>query len=309
MPKRKALSPSPSLDPADPCAIGQFWLTQDEVNRIREKMNKIKLGKTWRWEWRVEEVSKAQGARSKKRTKEKETEAKQAKASEVQARQAAKAQATPKAAPKAALKSRPTAKAKPKAAPKASPNSTASRNRRDAQAAQEMVPAPQAQTIEEDDQQSDTDIRNEMASPWSPCDQQERDFLHGLAEQISEDRIRRLIQMYSNIAEDVHTKEPTLNIDNMSRRQREGFKDILEHMVEETREERAREEAASRGTAAGEQVENAPPNQQTASAASTTTEPAREPLPHPELPEDQLYENEEELKNFLDECDEWIRDW
>ena len=161
MPKRKALSPSPSLDPADPCAIGQFWLTQDEVNRIREKMNKIKLGKTWRWEWRVEEVSKAQGARSKKRTKEKETEAKQAKASEVQARQAAKAQATPKAAPKAALKSRPTAKAKPKAAPKASPNSTASRNRRDAQAAQEMVPAPQAQTIEEDDQQSDTDIRNE----------------------------------------------------------------------------------------------------------------------------------------------------
>eukprot|EP00913_Durusdinium_trenchii_P022129 g20793.t1 len=53
--------------------------------------------------------------------------------------------------------------------------------------------------------------------------------------------------MYSNIAEDVHTKEPTLNIDNMSRRQREGFKDILEHMVEETREERAREEAASRG--------------------------------------------------------------
>ena len=63
------------------------------------------------------------------------------------------------------------------------------------------------------------------------------------------------------------------------------------------------------GTAAGEQVENAPPNQQTASAASTTTEPAREPLPHPELPEDQLYENEEELKNFLDECDEWIRDW
>ena len=43
-------------------------------------------------------------------------------------------------------------------------------------------------------------------------------------------------------AEDVHTKEPTLNIDNMSRRQRQGLKDILEHMVEETRSERARAE-------------------------------------------------------------------
>eukprot|EP00913_Durusdinium_trenchii_P011820 g11102.t1 len=135
-----------------------------------------------------------------------------------------------------------------------------------------------------------------------------------LTEQISEDRIRRLLQMYSNIAEDVHTNEPTLNIDNMSRRQRQGLKDILEHMVEETRSERARAErereeeeaevSGTAGTAADEQAEDAP-NQQASSAS--TTEPAREPLPHP--PEDELYRNEEELKNFLDECEEWIREW
>ena len=43
-------------------------------------------------------------------------------------------------------------------------------------------------------------------------------------------------------AEDVHTNEPTVNIDNMCRRRRAGFKDILQHMVEETRTERARAE-------------------------------------------------------------------
>ena len=57
------------------------------------------------------------------------------------------------------------------------------------------------------------------------------------------------------------------------------------------------------GTATDEQVEAVPPDQEDASAA----EPTREPLPHP--PEDELYQNEEELKNFLDECEEWIRDW
>ncbi|CAK9017807.1 unnamed protein product [Durusdinium trenchii] len=100
----------------------------------------------------------------------------------------------------------------------------------------------------------------------------------------------------------------------MSRRQRQGLKDILEHMVEETRSERARAErereeeeaevSGTAGTAADEQAEDAP-NQQASSAS--TTEPAREPLPHP--PEDELYRNEEELKNFLDECEEWIREW
>ncbi|CAK9016847.1 unnamed protein product [Durusdinium trenchii] len=96
----------------------------------------------------------------------------------------------------------------------------------------------------------------------------------------------------------------------MCRRRRAGFKDILQHMVEETRTERAREREeaeAAAGTAADEQVEAAPPNQEVASAPTTTADPAREPLPHP--PEDELYRNEEELKNFLDECEEWIRDW
>ena len=74
------------------------------------------------------------------------------------------------------------------------------------------------------------------------------------------------------------------------------------------------------GTAADEQAEGAAPasppstppepgqpNQQGTSAPSTPTEAAQEPLPHP--PEDQLYRNEEELKEFLDECEKWIRDW
>ena len=43
-------------------------------------------------------------------------------------------------------------------------------------------------------------------------------------------------------AEDVHTNEPTVNIDNMSRRRRADFKYILQHMVEETRTKRARAE-------------------------------------------------------------------
>ena len=46
---------------------------------IREKM--MKMRKTWRWEWRVEEVCEAESsARSKKRMKQqKEAEAKEAK--------------------------------------------------------------------------------------------------------------------------------------------------------------------------------------------------------------------------------------
>ena len=164
MPKRKAVSPSPSLDPADPCAVG-LWLTEDEVNMIREMM---KMRNTCRWEWRVEEVCEAQSsARSKMRVKQKEAEAKEAKAKERQAaatKAAAKAAAKSKATPKAAPKTRPAAKAKPKAAPKVSPKSTAVHNRTPAQAAQEMVPAaqpqPQAQTIDVDDQESDTDTDN-----------------------------------------------------------------------------------------------------------------------------------------------------
>ncbi|CAK9093016.1 unnamed protein product [Durusdinium trenchii] len=231
-----------------------------EVDMIREKM--MKMRKTWRWEWRVEEVCEAESsARSKKRMKQQKEaeakEAKEAKAREVQARKAAEKAA--KAAAKA------TAKAKAKAKPK--------------------VPRQMG-----------------IASPWSPCDEQERDFLASLTVQVSEDRIRRLIHIFSDIAEDVHTNEPTVNIDHMSRRQRADFKDILQHMVEETRTERARaererEEAeAAAGTATDEQVEAVPPDQEDASAA----EPTREPLPHP--PEDELYQNEEELKNFLDEC-------
>ncbi|CAK9087613.1 Probable protein phosphatase 2C 64 (OsPP2C64), partial [Durusdinium trenchii] len=259
-----------------PCAVGQFWLTENEVDMIREKM--MKMRKTWRWEWRVEEVCEAESsARSKKRMKQQKEaeakEAKEAKAREVQARKAAEkaakaaakatAKAKAKAKPKAAPKTRPAAKAKPKAAPKAKPK----------------VPRQMG-----------------IASPWSPCDEQERDFLASLTVQVSEDR-----------AEDVHTNEPTVNIDHMSRRQRADFKDILQHMVEETRTERARaererEEAEAAagleqvGTATDEQVEAVPPDQEDASAA----EPTREPLPHP--PEDELYQNEEELKNFLDEC-------
>ena len=174
MPKRKAVSPSPSLDPAGPCAVGQFWLTENEVDMIREKM--MKMRKTWRWEWRVEEVCEAESsARSKKRMKQQKEaeakEAKEAKAREVQARKAAEkaakaaAKATAKAKPKAAPKTRPAAKAKPKAAPKAKPKAapqppkSAARN---TQAAQEMVPPPQprAQTIGVDDHQSDSDTDN-----------------------------------------------------------------------------------------------------------------------------------------------------
>ena len=55
-------------------------------------------------------------------------------------------------------------------------------------------------------------------------------------------------------AEDVHTNEPTVNIDNMCRRRRAGFKDILQHMVEETRTERAREREEAEAAAGCEQV-------------------------------------------------------
>ncbi|CAK9015314.1 unnamed protein product [Durusdinium trenchii] len=394
MPKRKAC---PSLD-ADPCGIGLFYLTADEVNMIREKMDQMKRSRISGWAWVLEEATDTQRCGSKKRQCDtKETQAREAtkapekaaaakgktpkaapnnrtakakatenkkmteknaakeaaKAAKKEAQEAklAKAQATrlakaaertakeaaakASAKPKAAPKSRPAAKAKPKAKPKAWPKSTARGNR--PQQPQEMPPAPQPQpqAIEVDDQESDIERIEEMASPLERCaDQQEREYLLSLMVQISDDNKRRVLAFFREIVQDVdvHDNEFTLDFDMMTRRRRHELKEVLEHWAEEARTEQAqrdreeaeasagREAAASAGTAADEQAEGAAPasppstppepgqpNQQGTSAPSTPTEAAQEPLPHP--PEDQLYRNEEELKEFLDECEKWIRDW
>ena len=94
MPKRKAC---PSLD-ADPCGIGLFYLTADEVNMIREKMDQMKRSRISGWAWVLEEATDTQRCGSKKRQCDtKETQAREAtKAPEKAA--AAKGK-TPKAAP------------------------------------------------------------------------------------------------------------------------------------------------------------------------------------------------------------------
>ncbi|CAK9011838.1 Hypothetical protein SCF082_LOCUS11264 [Durusdinium trenchii] len=387
MPKRKAC---PSLD-ADPCGIGLFYLTADEVNMIREKMDQMKRSRISGWAWVLEEATDTQRCGSKKRQCDtKETQAREAtkapekaaaakgktpkaapnnrtakakatenkkmteknaakeaaKAAKKEAQEAklAKAQATrlakaaertakeaaakASAKPKAAPKSRPAAKAKPKAKPKAWPKSTARGNR--PQQPQEMPPAPQPQpqAIEVDDQESDIERIEEMASPLERCaDQQEREYLLSLMVQISDDNKRRVLAFFREIVQDVdvHDNEFTLDFDMMTRRRRHELKEVLEHWAEEARTEQAqrdREEAeASAGwcgkglTArcmsdlvegfAHNVVKCSQPCQE--QPLMNKQKAAQEPLPHP--PEDQLYRNEEELKEFLDECEKWIRDW
>ncbi|CAK9011836.1 unnamed protein product [Durusdinium trenchii] len=112
MPKRKAC---PSLD-ADPCGIGLLYLTADEVNMIREKLDQMKRARISGWEWVLEATDTQRCASTKRGLDTKETPAKEVKARKV-AREATKAPEKAAAAkgktPKAARKTR-AAKAKAK---------------------------------------------------------------------------------------------------------------------------------------------------------------------------------------------------
>eukprot|EP00913_Durusdinium_trenchii_P022976 g21573.t1 len=73
MPKRKAC---PSLD-ADPCGIGLLYLTADEVNMIREKLDQMKRARISGWEWVLEATDTQRCASTKRGLDTKETPAKE----------------------------------------------------------------------------------------------------------------------------------------------------------------------------------------------------------------------------------------
>ncbi|CAK9101578.1 unnamed protein product [Durusdinium trenchii] len=250
MPKRKAC---PSLD-ADPCGIGLLYLTADEVNMIREKLDQMKRARISGWEWVLEATDTQRCASTKRGLDTKETPAKEVKARKV-AREATKAPEKAAAAkgktPKAARKTR-AAKAKAKttekktaktkerqarkaaiAAKKAEAKLVKAKEAREAklakaQAAERTAAKASAKAKSKTPRRPAAKGKPKATVMACPLDQQGRDYMLDLIVQISEDHKRRLFESYREIVHDVHCNEVTLDFDHMTWKRRRKLQYTLE---------------------------------------------------------------------------------